>query len=67
VRFEISVPEMMVHPPSGSKLSLMLDLTSNFDTTLNDWESGTKYHEEIAFSATHNALELGEYWISLWG
>lgn len=55
-------------PPSGGDPSLMFGQTSSIDTTVTneDWAAGTKQHGEITFTMEDNAVEGGEYWISIW-
>ena len=55
-------------PPSGGSPALLLKSTDEFDAslTLDDWQSGTKQHAVISFSAQENALSAGEYWMSIW-
>jgi hypothetical protein len=56
------------HPPSGGEPSLMLGSTKNFNhnIAIEHWKAGTQQHAEISFPAAENALESGEYWLSIW-
>ncbi|UPA28289.1 MAG: hypothetical protein LW808_003220 [Verrucomicrobiota bacterium] len=56
------------NPPSGGSPTLMLGSTQYLDSTvtLETWQSGAQQHAVITFSSEGNALEAGEYWLSLW-
>lgn len=56
------------NPPSGGAPTLMLGSTQFLDAsvTLEAWKSQTKQHATIYFPAEGNALEAGEYWLSIW-